>query len=417
MLAPNKSNPGMRRVLIIEENLPVPFDRRVWSEATTLRSAGYAVSVICPKGRGFEAAEETIDGINIYRHSLPLEARGASAYLIEYSAALFWEFVLSLKVARRHGFDVIHACNPPDLIFLIGAVFKLFGGKSFLFDQHDANPEFFESKFLKRGLFWRLLLLAERLTFKLADVSIATNESYRRIAIERGGMPPDRVFVVRSGPDIDRVKPLPPDPSWRNGRTYVVGYVGVISQSEGLDLLLASVEYIVRRRGRTDIQFVLVGGGPEWEAIEQLCRKMNLQEFVTLTGRVDDKTLFTILSTADVCVNSDRATTMNDISTMNKIMEYMAVGKPIVQFDVTEGRHSAQESSLYAKANDPVDFADKILELIEDPERRARMGEFGKRRVHDVLAWHKEQPKLLRAYDKLFELRGSRAPVTTKDTV
>jgi glycosyltransferase involved in cell wall biosynthesis len=417
MLAPSQSDPGMRRVLIIEENLPVPFDRRVWSEATTLRDAGYSVSVICPKGRGFEAAEETIDGIHVYRHSLPLEARGPSAYLIEYSAALFWEFILSLKVAHRHGFDVIHACNPPDLIFLIGAVFKFFGGKSFLFDQHDANPEFFESKFLKRGLFWRLLLLAERLTFKLADVSIATNESYRRIAIERGGMPPDRVFVVRSGPDIDRVKALPPDPSWRNGRKYVVGYVGVISQSEGLDLLLASVEYIVRKRGRTNIQFVLVGGGPEWEAINQLCKKMNLQEFVTLTGRVDDKTLFTVLSTADVCVNSDRATTMNDISTMNKIMEYMAVGKPIVQFDVTEGRYSAQESSLYAKANDPIDFADKILELIEDPERRARMGEFGKRRVHDVLAWHKEQPKLLRAYDKLFELRGNRAPATTKDTV
>ena len=176
MSALSKIEPGSRRVLIIVENLPVPFDRRVWSEATTLRNAGYIVSVICPKGRGYEAAEETIEGINIYRHSLPLEARGPSAYLIEYSGALFWEFVLALKVARRHGFDVIHACNPPDLIFLIGAVFKLFGGKSFLFDQHDANPEFFESKFLRRGLFWRLLLLAERLTFKLADVSIATNE-------------------------------------------------------------------------------------------------------------------------------------------------------------------------------------------------------------------------------------------------
>ncbi len=230
-------------------------------------------------------------------------------------------------------------------------------------------------------------------------------------------MPPDRVFVVRSGPDIERVKALPPDSAWRNGRKYVVGYVGVISQSEGLDLLLASVEYIVRKRGRTDIQFVLVGGGPEWEAINQLCKKMGLQEFVTLTGRVDDKTLFTVLSTSDVCVNSDRATTMNDISTMNKIMEYMAVGKPIVQFDVTEGRYSAQESSLYARANDPVDFADKILELLNDPERRARMGEFGKRRVHDVLAWHKEQPKLLLAYEKLFELRGNRAPAKTKDTV
>jgi glycosyltransferase involved in cell wall biosynthesis len=405
MSAQRLIEPGSRRVLIIVENLPVPFDRRVWSEATTLRNAGYLVSVICPKGRGFEAAEETIDGINIYRHSLPLEARGPSAYLIEYSAALFWEFVLALKVARRHGFDVIHACNPPDLIFLIAIAFKLFGGKSFLFDQHDANPEFFESKFLRRGLFWRLLLLAERLTFKFADVSIATNESYRRIAIERGRMPPDRVFVVRSGPDIERVKALPADPAWRKGRKHMVGYVGVISQSEGLDLLLESVEYIVQKRGRDDVQFVLVGGGPEWEAINQLSKKMNLQDFVTLTGRVDDKTLFTVLSTADVCVNSDRATTMNDISTMNKIMEYMAVAKPIVQFDVTEGRYSAQDASLYAKPNDPIDFGEKILELIDDPQRRRRMGAFGKKRVHEVLAWHKEQPKLLSAYDKLFELR------------
>jgi glycosyltransferase involved in cell wall biosynthesis len=369
--------PNGRRVLIIVENLPVPFDRRVWSEATTLRSAGYSVSIICPTGRGFEAKEETIDGIHIYRHSLPLEARGPSAYLIEYSAALFWEFVLALKIARRRGFDVIHACNPPDLIFLIALVFKWFGGKGFLFDQHDANPEFFESKFGRRGLFWKLLLLAERMSFKLADVSIATNESYRHIAIGRGGMRPDRVFVVRSGPDIERVKAYPPDATWRNGRKYMVGYLGVISQSEGLDLLLESIEYIVRGQGRSDIQFVLVGGGPEWQAIKDLCEKMNLQEFVTLPGRVDDKTLFTILSTADVCVNPDRVTTMNDISTMNKIMEYMALAKPIVQFDVTEGRYSAQNSSLYAKANDPIDFADKVLELLADPDARARMGEFG----------------------------------------
>jgi glycosyltransferase involved in cell wall biosynthesis len=253
-------------------------------------------------------------------------------------------------------------------------------------------------------MFWKLLLLAERLSFKLADVSIATNESYRRIAIERGGMRPDRVFVVRSGPDIGRVKSYPQDSTWRHDRKYLIGYLGVISQSEGLDLLLQSIEHIVREKGRNDIQFVLVGGGPEWQAIKDLCEKMNLQDYVTLPGRVDDKTLFTILSTADVCVNPDRVTTMNDISTMNKIMEYMALEKPIVQFDVTEGRFSAGEASLYAKANDPVDFADKILELLADPEARSRMGQFGHRRVHDELAWHHEQPKLLAAYDKLFEV-------------
>jgi glycosyltransferase involved in cell wall biosynthesis len=393
-----------RRVLIVVENLPVPFDRRVWSIATTLRGAGYAVSVICPKGRGYEAPEESIEGIHIFRHSLPVEARGAAAYLIEYSAALFCEFVLSMKVAWRHGFDVIHACNPPDLIFLIALFYKIFGGKRFLFDHHDVNPELYEAKFGRRDLFWRFLLLAERLTFRAADVSIATNESYRRIAIDRGRMVPDRVFVVRSGPAVERVKAVPPDPKWRNGRRYLVGYVGVISQSEGLDLLLESVEYIVRRRKRDDVQFVVVGRGPDFQTIVSLAEEMHLTDWVTFPGRVDDEALFEILSTADVCVNPDRVTKMNDMSTMNKIMEYMALGKAIVQFDVAEGRYSAQQSSLYAAPNDPIDFGDKILELVDSPDQRARMGEFGLRRLRDVLAWSHQVPSLLQAYDTLFAL-------------
>jgi glycosyltransferase involved in cell wall biosynthesis len=400
-----------RRVLIIVENLPVPFDRRVWSEATALRDAGYLVSIICPKGRGYESSEETIDGIHVYRHDLPLEARGALAYLLEYAAALFWQFALSLKVARRHGFDVIHACNPPDLIFLVGLFYKLFAGKSFLFDHHDLNPELYEAKFGRRDFFWKLLALAEKLTFRSADVSIATNESYRRIALERGGMNPERVFVVRSGPNLDRVREMPPDPKWRAGRKFLVGYVGVIGQSEGLDLLLEAVEHVVRRRGRTDIQFAVAGSGPEWRAIVELSEKMGLSDYVTFLGRVDDASLFGMLSTADVCVNPDRVTVMNDLSTMNKIMEYMALGKPIVQFDVREGRFSAQEASLYARANDAGDFGDKILELIDDPDRRRQMGEFGRRRVHESLSWQHERPKLLAAYDALFALRAKRRAV------
>jgi glycosyltransferase involved in cell wall biosynthesis len=405
------SNEGLglpRRVLIVVENLPVPFDRRVWSIATTLRGAGYTVSVICPKGRGYEASEELVDGVHIYRHSLPIEARSAAAYLIEYPAALFWEFVLSLKVAWRHGFDVIHACNPPDLIFLIALFYKIFGRKRFLFDHHDINPELYEAKFGRRDLLWKFLLLAERLTFRTADVSIATNESYRRIAIDRGRMPPDRVFVVRSGPAVERVRAVPPDPKWRNGRRHMVGYVGVISQSEGLDLLLTSIEHIVRRRKRDDVQFVVVGRGPDFQAIVTLAERMQLTDWVTFPGRVDDTTLFEILSTADVCVNPDRVTKMNDMSTMNKIMEYMALGKPIVQFDVAEGRYSAQQASLYAAPNDPVDFADKILELIDNPDQRAYMGEFGLRRLQDVLAWHHQVPRLHQAYDTLFALQANR---------
>jgi glycosyltransferase involved in cell wall biosynthesis len=397
-----------RRVLIIVENLSVPFDRRVWSEATTLRDAGYEVSIICPMGQGFTAAEETIDGIHVYRHSLPLEAHGPLQYLLEYSSALFWQFVLSLKVARRHGFDVIHACNPPDLIFLIGAFYKIIAGKSFVFDHHDVCPQLYEAKFNRRDFFWQLLRVAERLTFKLADISIATNQSYQQIAIQNGGMRPEKVFVVRSGPNLDRIKSVQPDARWFNGRRFLVAYVGVISKSEGLDLLLQAIDHIVHKLHRNDIQFVVVGSGPEWQKVTRMCAKLSLGDYVAFTGRVDDPILLQVLSTADVCVNPDRVSPMTNISTMNKIMEYMAIGKPIVQFDVVEGRASAQGSSLYAKANDPIDFADKILQLIEDPKTRTQMGKFGRRRVNEELAWSHERPKLLTAYDALFALRDQR---------
>ena len=265
-----------RRVLIIVENLPVPFDRRVWLEATTLREAGYEVSVICPVGKGASARYEQIDGINVYRHTLAHEAHGPLGYLLEYSTALFHELRLSIKVARRHGFDVIHACNPPDLIFLIGLVYKLFG-KRFLFDHHDLNPELYVAKFHKRSwlhrLFVKLLLWCERLTFATATVSIATNKSYRKIAIERGRMRPDRVFIVRSGPNLNRLKPQPPSESLKCGRRYLVGYVGVIGQQEGLDLLLQSIDHIVRKCGNHDIQFVIVGDGPELPNIRALARQ------------------------------------------------------------------------------------------------------------------------------------------------
>lgn len=396
-----KPEPAPRRVLIIVENLPVPFDRRVWCEATSLKEAGYEVSVICPKGRGFDAAYECLDGIHVYRHPLPVEARGIAAYFIEYPTALFWELLLSIKVAWKHGFDVIHGCNPPDLIFLIGLLFRIFG-KRFVFDHHDVNPELYEAKFGRRDFFWRMLKLVEFLTFKTASISIATNESYRDVALTRGGMSPDRVFVVRSGPNLERVRSRPLDPTWRNGRRFSVGYVGVIGQSEGLDLLLQSIDHIVHRLDRDDIQFNIAGTGPEWQAISKLCKDMKLDRHVTLTGAIDDERLFTMLSTADVCVNPDRVTPMNDISTMNKIMEYMALGKPIVQFDVCEGRRSALGASLYAKKNDPMDFAEKIVALIDDPQTRRAMSEFGRDRVVRALSWDHEEPKLLAAYESLF---------------
>jgi glycosyltransferase involved in cell wall biosynthesis len=390
-----------RRVLIIVENLPLPFDRRVWQEARTLHGAGYQVSIICPKGKGYEKSFEEIDGVAIYRHSMPFEASGALGYALEYSWALAAEFALSLKIFFGRGFDVIHGCNPPDMIFLIGGFFKLFG-KKFLFDHHDINPELYEAKFQRRDIFYRLMLALERWTFRTADVCVATNESYRRIAIERGGQQPSKVFVVRSGPDLRRLKLLPPQPALKRGRKYLVGYVGVMGRQEGIDGLLVAAHHIVHAMKRTDVHFGLVGGGTELEAMRKLAQELQVADYVTFTGRVPDAELLAMLNTADVCVNPDVANEMNDKSTMNKIMEYMALGKPIVQYDLTEGRVSAQQASLYAKRNDPVDMAKQIVTLLDDETQRKQMGEWGRERVKNTLAWEHEVPRLLAAYETLF---------------
>jgi glycosyltransferase involved in cell wall biosynthesis len=392
-----------KRVLILVENLPSPFDRRVWQEATTLHANGYGVSIICPTGIGCEKHYEELEGIPIYRYNLPMEAEGAKGYAIEYSAALFHTFRLAWKVRRERGFDVIHACNPPDLLFLIGGFFKLFFGTKFLFDHHDIDPELYEAKFGRRDFFWKLMVWLERMTFNAADVSIATNESYKKIAIERGGMDPDRVFVVRSGPKLDRLKIIPPVPALKKGRKYLVGYVGVMGRQEGIDLLLQAVHYIVRDLEREDVHFGLVGGGTSLEKMKAMAADLGIADYVTFTGRVSDQELLEMLNTADLCVDSDVANEMNDKSTMNKIMEYMALGKPIVQFDLTEGRFSAGEASLYAAKNDPVDMARKIVELLDAPERCKLMGEYGKNRVENELEWNYEVPKLLRAYEVLFD--------------
>src|SRR3954462_2961739 len=390
-----------RRVLILVENLPSPFDRRVWQEATTLRDAGYAVSIICPTAKGFESKFENIDGIAIWRYDLPVEGEGAKGYAIEYSVALARTFMLCWRALLRDGFDVIQACNPPDLFFLIGRFFKLFG-KKFVFDHHDLNPELYEAKFDRRDVFYRLLLKLERWTFRTADVSIATNESYRRIALERGGMAPERVFVVRSGPSLQRMKIGPPDHRLKRGRRYLVGYVGVMGKQEGVDFLLRAIHHLVFHLHRTDIHFGLVGGGTSLLAMKTLAVDMRVADFVTFTGRVTDEEMLAMLNTADICVNPDIANEMNDKSTMNKIMEYMALGKPIVQFDLAEGRFSAQGASLYAKKNDVVDMAENIVRLIDNPKLRAEMGAFGRKRVECELEWRHEAPKLLAAYDSLW---------------
>jgi glycosyltransferase involved in cell wall biosynthesis len=390
-----------KHILIIVENLPVPFDRRVWQEANTLMENGAKVSIICPKMKGYTKSYEIINGIEIYRHSLPLEAKGASGYLLEYSIALFWEFFLSLKIFFKKRFHVMHGCNPPDLIFVVALFFKLLGVK-YVFDHHDINPELYIAKYNKKGFFYKFLLLTERLTFATANYSIATNESYKEIAIRRGKMPAEKVQVVRSGPKLDRLKLGSGNEKYKKGRTFLAGYVGVIGEQEGLDLLLESIKFITSTRN--DVQFAIIGGGTDLEKIKLQATQMNLNDYVDFYGRVDDGTMVDILNTSDVCVNPDRPTEMNNLSTMNKIMEYMALKKPIVQFDLKEGRLSALEASLYADNTSIEDFANKIMWLLDNPEKRKIMGEFGYNRVVNQLSWNFESQKLINFYKNIFKL-------------
>jgi glycosyltransferase involved in cell wall biosynthesis len=391
-----------KHILIIVENLPVPFDRRVWQEANTLKDNGADVSIICPKMKDYTTSYEIINGIEIYRHSLPLEARGAIGYFLEYSTALFWEFFLSWKIYFKKRFHVIHGCNPPDLIFLVALWFKIFGVK-YVFDHHDINPELYIAKFNSKGFFYKMMILFERLTFATANFSIATNESYKEIAMRRGKMAENKIQVIRSGPKLDRLKLLPPDNQFLKGRKYLVGYVGVIGEQEGIDLLLESVKIIVSVR--SDIQFAIIGGGSDLEKMKQLSEKSGLGNFVDFYGRVPDDLMIAILNTSDLCVNPDKPTEMNNLSTMNKIMEYMALKKPVVQYDLKEGRFSAQEASLYARCSDTNDFADKIVQLTDDSGLRAKMGAFGYDRVLNELSWDFEKEKLLRFYDRILNTK------------
>lgn len=397
-----------RRVLIVVENLPVPLDRRVWLEATTLTAHGYEVSVICPTGRGWDKEHEVIDGIHIYRYPEPPEAHsGAVAYAKEYLWSLWHWFRLARIVRRERGFDVIHGCNPPDLIFLLGWRYRPFGVR-YLFDHHDVCPELFEAKFDRKGLLYTIMRIWERITFASATVSIATNESFRRIAIERGRMPAEDVFVVRSAPKIEKFEIRPADPAMRHGAGTVLGYVGVIGQQEGMDLLVAAADHLIRDLGRKDVHFLIVGFGPELPAVEADVAARGLQAWFTFTGPLYGDDLLRALNSCDIGVSPDPKNAMNDISTMNKVMEYMTLEKPVVQFDLKEGRASAEEASVYARANDPKDFALKIAELMDDPARRAEMGRIGRARVLEHLSWAHSVPHLLAAYDRIFARMGRR---------
>lgn len=385
-------------VCIIVENLPVPLDGRVWREAGALRDAGYLVSVICPKGKSsFTSSYELLDGIHIYRHH-PLEASGALTYLLEYAWALAAEFYLALKVFARTRFRILQACNPPDTIFLIGLFFKLFGVR-FIFDHHDLGPELVETKFGKSGgIMLALSRLAERCSFGTAKVAIATNESFKEVAIRRGKMRGERVFVVRNCPDLKRFRRGPGRPEAKCGKRLLVAYVGFMGVQDGLPLLLESIEHIVTHEGRQDTHFVFIGSGTMLPELKATVARKNLGDFVTFTGQVTHDEVAAYLSSADIGVAPDPKTPMNDSSTMIKIFEYMAFALPVVQFDLKEGRRTAGDAALYAAPNDPIDFANQLTRLLDSRDLCRELGARGRRRIEERLNWGMEQDLLLQAY-------------------
>lgn len=389
-----------RKILIIVENMPVPLDFRVWKQARSLRAAGYEVITLCPRSKAAPEGYEFLEGVHIYRHPTAKEGNDHWGYLREYTSALFWQFLYSWWIYLRRGFHVIQGCNPPDDIFVVALPFKLLGVK-YIFDHHDVNPELYLSKYGKKNFFYKVQMWLEKSTFRCSDVVMSTNNSYREIAMARGGVRADSIFVVRNGPGPG-VKAVPPNPALKNGKRYLVGYVGVMNSQDGLDILL-DVALRIKNLGRRDIHFTCVGKGPELPTLRKMVQVKELEDTVTFTGFVPDADMLEILSTADVCVNPDRPCDMNSMSTMIKVMEYMALGKPIVQFEGIEGRFSAQEASLYSDGSDQVvDFAEKILWLLDHPKERDRMGQFGRRRIENELAWEHSVPDLLAAYEKAF---------------
>jgi glycosyltransferase involved in cell wall biosynthesis len=386
-------------VLIVVENLPVPLDRRVWQESCALRDAGYEVVVICPRMRGCTAPEEKLDGIQIYRHWISEEAGGFVGFFREYASALWGETRLAWKAWRRHRFKIIHLCNPPDLLFLVAWPFKLFGVRV-IYDVHDLWPEMFEAKFGRRGLFYWAVRVAERLTHACADVVLATNESVRQIAIERGGKRPENVFVVRTAPKIPATD-VCPDRALKKGRAYLAGYIGVMGDADGVHHVIEAADHLVNRLGRKDTQFLLMGTGPEFQRLVEMRDRLGLRDFVDLPGRVSNEFLFRALQTIDVGVSSDPRNSYNDHCTMNKVLEYMTFGKPQVMFDLKEGRASAASAAVYVPENSSVALGEAISRVLDDPAARERMGRFGAERIRSELNWEKSVEQLLRAYERV----------------
>ena len=391
-----------KHILFIVQNLSVPEDKRVWREAISAKKWGYMVSVICPVGEHYTAGYEILQGIDIYRHTLPVEAARKLSYFLEYGISLFWESVLSMKIFLKKPFQILHVANPPDHGFLVALFFKIMGVK-YVFDHHDLSPELYVAKFGKKGLFYKALSLIEKINLKVADAVISTNESYKKIAIKRGRKSENKVFVVRNGPDLSNIIVTPPDRNFRDGFDFLVAYIGKIASQEKFDNPLRIAKHIVDERGLCNIKFVVIGSGPDLDKMCKLSEEMGLSKYVEFTGHLPYDRLLGILDQCDIGINVEYKDPYTDKSTMLKIMDYMLMGKPIVQFESTEGCVTAGESSLYISDNDEKAFADAVVRLLNDPSRRKKLGEIGKNRIKKSLHWDIQKRNLNQAYHVLLK--------------
>lgn len=389
------------RVLMLIENLSFPMDRRMRQEATALRRAGFDVTVICPRGDNQDRGSfEMYEGIRVYRYPLYWQASSGPAYALEYSWAMVCTFVLAMWIWARHGFDYVHAANPPDLFAVLFTPFRLCG-KKFVYDQHDLCPETYESKFNRQDWVYRLLLRLERYSYHVASLVLSTNQSFCDVARARGHVPPERIVIVRSGPDLNQFQPTAPAMQLKRGFPYMVAYLGVMSLQDGVDRVISAAHYLQQLRGRTDVLFALIGKGDQWENLRQQARDLGLNGTVEFTGRIPDTELLQYLSTADVCIAPDPPVPLNHMSTMNKILEYMACGKPIVSFDLVESRRSAGAAAIYVDRDDPRLLAEEIDALLNNPIRRRELGEYGRKRLTGELDWSHSAKTLVDAYARL----------------
>lgn len=392
---------GDRRILILVQNLSVPFDRRVWLECQSLISAGFKVAVVCPKAPG-DPTYARLDGVDLFKYRAYAPGSSGSSFVMEYAYSFLATLALSLWASMRGRFDVVQSCNPPDLFWPIGLLLRVLHGSSFVFDHHDLCPELYQSRFPDGNrLVYRGLRFLERRTMHTADHVIATNDSYRGIVMERDDVPPDRVTVVRTGPDLTRLRRTEADPSVRRGRRYLTAYLGVMGPQDGVDYVLHVADHIIHRLGRTDVSFILIGSGDCFDDLVALSERLDLTDFVTFTGRISDEEVSSILSTADLGISPDPKNPLNDVSTMNKTMEYMTFGLPVVAFDLRETRISAGDAAAYATPNEVDDLARLVVELMDDEPRRRSMGLAGRNRIEEELAWSHQARRYLALYESL----------------